>query len=65
MSYRNVPDDWNQYWTVCSRCGASYHASEWCEVCEDMSEEEVHEMIEARGDHEIDRYELNKLYDEV
>jgi predicted amidophosphoribosyltransferase len=24
----NVPDDWNDYWTVCSECGSRYHASE-------------------------------------
>jgi len=36
---RNVPDDWNCYWTKCAACGAKYHASDgYCTRCEELAE---------------------------
>lgn len=35
---RNVPDDWDNYWVTCGDCGGRYHASEFCEACEDEDE---------------------------
>jgi hypothetical protein len=28
MAYGNVPDDWGSYYSTCSLCDSSYHASE-------------------------------------
>ena len=41
MSY-NVPDDWDQYYSSCSKCGRSTHASEdyRCGHCEAREERE-------------------------
>ena len=35
---RNVPDDWDHWWTFCEVCGARYHQSEG--YCCDVEEEE-------------------------
>jgi hypothetical protein len=44
MSY-NVPDDWDQYYSSCSNCGRSTHASEdyRCGYCEAREEREERE----------------------
>ena len=34
---RNVPDDWDYYWTHCSICGSRYHLSEGgCSCTDDL-----------------------------
>ena len=39
---RNVPDDWDNYWSKCSECGEKTHASDghYCEPEEEEEEEE-------------------------
>ena len=41
--YRNVPDDWDSYWSRCSSCGNKYHDSDGGCPCEDYEEEEEEE----------------------
>ena len=36
---RRTPDDWNSHWIQCEYCGHRYHASEYCEQCEQLEEE--------------------------
>lgn len=34
---RNVPDDWDSYYSTCSRCGSKYHDSEGgCGCADDL-----------------------------
>lgn len=60
---RNVPDDWNNYYNVCSRCGCTYHESEGCS-CQDYSDEEVQDLRQQRADYEIEQYEERKYYEQ-
>lgn len=41
---RNVPDDWDCYWSKCFRCGKKYHESEGGCGCE----ESYQEWLESR-----------------
>jgi hypothetical protein len=41
---------------TCSRCGDSYHLCEGCQ-CEELDDDELDEMLDARGEAETDRYE--------
>ena len=38
--YRNVPDDWDSYWSTCGTCGSKCHGSEGGCDCEDRKPEE-------------------------
>ena len=40
---RNVPDDWDNYWYKCTRCGQRAHESEQhdCEEEKDMTETQI------------------------
>lgn len=41
MCNNNVPDDWDNFWTKCEKCGNRWHLSEGqsCEKCECIREE--------------------------
>ena len=52
---RNVPDDWDLYWTRCDRCGRSYHQSEggcecWEEHCEREQQKQAEELLDLLSD---------------
>jgi hypothetical protein len=57
---RNVPDDWNEYWTECQRCGNQYHLADGCCNCYDMEDHEVEQMLETKYEQEIIEYEYNR-----
>lgn len=42
----NVPDDWNDYYVKCERCGHRWHLSEGqnCEKCEEQLELEQDDL---------------------
>lgn len=41
MSWNNIPDDWNNYWFICSKCKEKYHASEeGYHECKEIEERE-------------------------
>ena len=48
----NVPDDWDNYWRRCTRCGSRYHASEYC-LCDDITDEELAAYKSAEEDYKI------------
>jgi len=57
--WNNVPDDWCQYYKICSRCGSDYHAADGgCEVCYELTDEEVEQIIARRLDWEDAKYDL-------
>ena len=35
----NLPDDWDNFWATCCRCGARYHLSEGDCGCADLSDD--------------------------
>jgi len=48
MSYNNVPDDWNQYWTTCPKCREKYHLSEGgCECINKEIKEDMEDEIDS------------------
>ena len=52
----NVPDDWDNYWRTCSRCGSRYHCSEYCS-CNDLTDEELARSKDAEAEYLIELYE--------
>lgn len=48
---RNLPDDWDNFWTTCPGHGVKYHMSEWCPVCE-MNEEEEAAWLDSKEEDE-------------
>jgi len=59
---RNLPDDWDSYWTTCPEHDVKYHASEGCPICE-MSDEEQAGWIDDR-DGAIEAEAESRYYDQ-
>ena len=55
----NTPDDWNSFWSVCSRCGEKHHESEECS-CYEKTDEEL-KIIQAGREEWLINHAQNQM----